>query len=148
MPWSRGGEDDAALPQGDRTRAAICLLLAIVIRRSRSPCSSRIAAEALPERVARLMPERASCRASAAAGGAGDAAEQKIADKRDAGSARSRRAGPGKGPAKVPPRVRARACSRSRSSSAGIKVNQQLARLGAEAQVTNAGAASGRSSAR
>ena len=140
MPWTRGGEDDARFRKSAWTHLAIMLLLALVIPQVEIPIFEAEPAEALPERVVRLVqkplpppPKEVTPQVPEVKPIVAEKPVTEPAKKTGAGK------GPGEGPSQGP----GKGLLAFKEQLAGIKVNQQLARLGAEARVTNAGAASG-----
>jgi hypothetical protein len=140
MPWTRGGEDDARFRKSAWTHLAIMLLLALVIPQVEIPIFELEPASELPERVVRLVQKPLPPPPKEVAP---EIPEQKpiVAEKPVAEPAK--KTGAGKGPGEGPSEGPGKGLLAFKEQLAGIKVNQQLARLGAEARVTNAGAASG-----
>jgi hypothetical protein len=140
MPWTRGGEDDERFRKSLGTALAISLLLALVIPQIEVPIFEPDLALAVPDRVVTLMakarplpppPPEPVAQLS-----------EKLVEEIVPETAKPK-AGPGKGKSEGPGEGPAKGLLAFREQLAGIQVNQQLARLGAQANVTNAGASSG-----
>src|SRR5262249_36468141 len=143
MPWSRRSEEDYRFRKDLLSTLAATLLLALVIPRIEIPLLQPHRAPAPPDRGVRLVPQQRP-RPPRAPEPKPELAEQKPqpAEKLVPENAKPRE-GPGKGKTEGPGVGPAKGLLAFREQLAGIKVNQQLARLGADAHVTNAGAASG-----
>ena len=140
MPWTRGGEDDARFRKSAWTHLAIMLLLALVIPHVEIPIFEPEPAEALPERVVTLVQKKALPPPKEVTP---EIPEQKPIVAEKTVEEPAKKTGAGKGPGEGPSQGPGKGLLAFKEQLAGIKVNQQLARLGAEARVTNAGAASG-----
>jgi hypothetical protein len=141
MPWTARQRGGRALPQAGLDPHRSPAALALIIPRIEIPIFEPDEVPAVPDRVVTLISKPKPV--APAPEVVPQMPERSRSSRRSRSRAPRRRAGRARVRARARPRVRARVCSRSRSSSSGIKVNQQLARLGAEARVTNAGAASG-----
>src|SRR4029453_18232154 len=140
MPWSRRSEEDYRFRRSLLTALAVTLLLALVIPQVEIPIfEPELQPVDVSDRVARLMmkPEPLPVRAPEPKP---VVAEQKIQEpektvpepaKPKEGQGKGKTEGPGEGPAK--------GLLAFKEQLSGIKVNQQLARLGADARVTNQG---------
>jgi hypothetical protein len=142
MPWTRGGEDDARFRKTVGTHLAIMLLFALVLPHIEIPLITPDEAAQVPDRVVKLMtktrelppppkpqPQLAELKPQPVDKTVPEPSKPKAGEKK----------GPGEGPSEGP----GKGLLAFREQLADIKVNQQLARLGADAHVTNAGAASG-----
>jgi hypothetical protein len=140
MPWTRGSEEDARFRKQAWTHVAILLLLALVIPHIEIPIFEPEAAPALPERVVTLVQKKVLPPPKEVAP---QVPEEKpiLAEKQVEEPAK--KTGPSQGPGEGPSQGPGKGLLAFKEQLSGIKVNQQLARLGAEARVTNAGAASG-----
>jgi hypothetical protein len=139
MPWTRGGEDDERFRRALRTALALCLLLALVIPRIELPIFEPDLELAVPDRVVTLM---AKARTLPPPPPPVVVAEEKPKPVEETVPEAKPQAGPGKGKSQGPAEGPAKGLLAFREQLAGIQVNQQLARLGADARVTNAGASS------
>jgi hypothetical protein len=144
MPWSRRSEEDYQFRQSLGTALAITLLFALVIPRIELPIfepdpvpvdvSDRVVrlmmpARPLPARTPEPPPQLAQRKIQEPEKTVPEPAKPKE------GAGKGKTEGPGEGPAK--------GLLAFREQISGIKVNQEIARLGADARVTNAGASSG-----
>jgi hypothetical protein len=140
MPWSRRSEEDYRFRESLGTALAITLLFAMVIPRIELPIFEP---EPVPvdvsDRVVRLMARPLPPRAPEPVP---QLAEQKIPEKTVPEPAVPKQ-GPGKGKTEGPSEGPGKGLLAFREQLSGIKVNPQLARLGAEARITTAGAQSG-----
>jgi hypothetical protein len=142
MPWTRGSEDDARFRKQAWTHVAILLLLALIIPRIEIPIFEPDEVPALPERVVTLI-AKPKQKVAPPPEVVPQVPDEKpiVAEKEEAPPAK--KTGPSKGPGEGPSEGPGKGLLAFKEQLSGIKVNQQLARLGAEAHVTNAGAASG-----
>jgi hypothetical protein len=140
MPWTRGGEEDARFRKQAWTHVAILLLLALILPHIEIPIFEPEAAPALPERVVTLVQKKALPPPKEVTPQVPDV-KPVVAEKTVTEPAKKTGAskGPGEGPSEGP----GKGLLAFKEQLSGIKVNQQLARLGADAHVTNTGAASG-----
>ena len=144
MPWSRRSEEDYRFRRSLLTALAVTLLFALVIPQVEIPIfEPDLQPVDVSDRVARLLmkPKPLPVRAPEPVP---VLAEQKIQEpektvpelaKPKEGQGKGVTEGPGEGPAK--------GLLAFKEQLSGIKVNQQIARLGADARVTNQGASSG-----
>jgi hypothetical protein len=140
MPWTRGGEDDARFRRSAWTHLAIMLLLALVIPHVEIPIFEPDELPAMPERVVRLVQKPLPPPPKEVAP---QVPEEKPIVAETTVPEPAKKTGAGKGPGEGPSQGPGKGLLAFKEQLSGIKVNQQLARLGAEARVTNAGAASG-----
>jgi hypothetical protein len=140
MPWTRGSEEDARFRKQAWTHVAILLLLALIIPRIEIPIFEPDEAPAIPDRVVTLMSKPKPVAPPPEV--VPQVPEEKpIVAKQVVEPAK--KTGPSKGPGEGPSEGPGKGLLAFKEQLSGIKVNQQLARLGADAHVTNAGAASG-----
>ena len=140
MPWTRGSEEDARFRKQAWTHIAILLLLALIIPRIEIPIFEPDEVPAVPDRVVTLISKpKPVAPAPEVVPQVPD--EKPIVAKEEAPPAK--KSGPSKGPGEGPSEGPGKGLLAFKEQLSGIKVNQQIARLGAEARVTNAGAASG-----
>ncbi len=142
MPWSRGDEADQRFRKNMGTNLAITLLLMLVIPLVEIPLLEPDALPPLPDNVVRLMTKARPLPPPPPPVQQVPDEKKLIADetvpepaKKDTGPGKGKTEGPSEGPAK--------GLLAFKEQLSGIKVNQQLARLGAAANLTNAGAESG-----
>jgi hypothetical protein len=144
MPWSRRGEEDYRFRKSLGTAMAITLLFAFVIPQIEIPIfEPELKPIDVSDRVAKLLmkpkplPERAPEPKQEVAQQQKQEPEKTVPEpaKPREGAGKGKTEGPGQGPAK--------GLLAFKEQLAGISVNPQLARLGADAHVTNAGASSG-----
>jgi hypothetical protein len=140
MPWTRGSEEDARFRKQAWSHVAILLLLALIIPRIEIPIFEPDEAPAIPDRVVTLMSKPKPVAPPPEV--VPQVPEEKpIVAKQVVEPAK--KTGPSKGPGEGPSEGPGKGLLAFKEQLSGIKVNQQLARLGADAHVTNAGAASG-----
>jgi outer membrane biosynthesis protein TonB len=144
MPWSRRSDEDYRFRKSLLSALAVTLLLALVIPWIEIPIFEPDQAPIdVSDRVVKLMmkpkplPERAPEPTPVVA-------EQKIQEpEKTVPEPAKPKEGVGKGKTEGPAEGPAKGLLAFKEQLAGVKVNPQLARLGADARVTNAGAASG-----
>jgi hypothetical protein len=143
MPWARGGEDDERFRKSVGTALAISLLLAIVIPQIELPVFEPDPELALPDRVVRLMAEKRPLPPPPPREETPLVPDTKKIAEESVPAASKPKVGPSKGAGEGPAEGPGKGLLAFKEQLAGIKVNQQLARLGADARLSNAGAASG-----
>jgi hypothetical protein len=141
MPWTRGSEEDARFRKQAWSHVAILLLLALLIPQIEIPIFEPDEVPAQPERVVTLIQKQKPLPPPPEVKPAVPEEKPLLAEKPVEEPAK--KTGAGKGPSEGPSEGPGKGLLAFKEQLAGIKVNQQLARLGAEAHVTNAGAASG-----
>jgi hypothetical protein len=144
MPWARRSEEDYRFRRSLLTAMAITLLLALVIPQIEIPI---FAPEQKPvdlsDRVAKLMMKPKELPPRAPEPKQEIAQQKKQEPEKLVPEPAKPKEGQGKGKTEGPAEGPAKGLLAFKEQLAGIKVNQQLARLGADAHVTNAGASSG-----
>src|SRR5262245_37447599 len=143
MPWSRRSEEDYRFRKSLATAMLITLLFALVIPQIEIPIFEPEALPAVPERVVKLMTKPKPLPPRAPEPKPMVAAQKVQKPEKTVPEPAKPKEGPGTGKAEGPGVGPAKGLLAFREQISGIKVNQQIARLGAEAHVTNAGAASG-----
>ncbi len=142
MPWTRGGEADERFRRSVRTALAITLLLALLIPWVELPLFTPDEAPVdVSDRVVKLMAQARPLPPPPPREEAPQLAEQKPVEEIVPES--QPKAGAGAGPTEGPGEGPAKGLLAFKEQLSGIKVNQQLARLGADARVSTAGAESG-----
>jgi hypothetical protein len=141
MPWTRGGEDDERFRRAVGTALAICLLMAVVIPRIEIPVFAPDLALEVPDRVVTLMTKARPLPPPPPPVAQVPEQKPQEVDHTVAENAKPK-AGPGKGKVEGPGEGPGKGLLAFKQQLAGIQVNQELARLGADARLTNAGEAS------
>ncbi len=146
MPWTRGGEDDKRFRRSLGAALLSSLIFAVVVPQIELPMvmpdEERIE---VPERVVRLMMKARPLPPPPRAEATPQPAEEKpqVAQETAPEPPVKPKTGPGKGAGEGPGVGPGKGILAFREQLSGIKLNAQLARLGSQARVSTAGAASG-----
>jgi hypothetical protein len=142
MPWAHGGEDDQRFRKALATAIALSLLILLIVPMIEIPLPDLSENPiVVPERLTRLIvPPRP---APPPVHQETKPPEESPLLAEQAEPAKTKNAGPGKGTGEGPSKGPGKGILAFREQLSNIAENQRLARLGAQAHVTNAGAASG-----
>jgi len=142
MPWTRGGEDDVRFRKSVGTSLSIALLIMWIVPQIPIPKFLREEPAAVPERLTRLIVEKRPVPKPVPEGVKPVVPkESPLLAEQPAPRAAKKSAGPGQGPGEGPGEGPGKGLMAFRDQL-GAAVNQQLARLGADARVSTLGAAS------
>src|SRR5215470_7767417 len=143
MPWARGGEEDLRFRKNLAGTMLVALLIALISPWIQLPLPEPEARPAVPERVARMMMESRPLPPPPPQAVPPVKPPEQTAAEEPAPAKSKPKEGPGEGPGVGPTKGPAAGLLAFREKISGMAENQNLSRLGAQANLLSPGAASG-----